>query len=334
MKESKIREILVSYQKKRDKAESELELRKNDVYSQIPEFKKLDDEISKIGLQLTKLVLQNPSNKEDIILESKQKMDELKNKKEELLTKYKVPTGYLEIQYDCKLCSDKGFLNNGHKCNCLKQEIINEAYKMSNISRMLEKENFTTLDTSIFSSEKDLESNISPQQNMLQIVSICESFIIDFDKDNGENLLFYGDTGLGKTFMCNCIAKSLLDKGHLVIYQTAFKMFEIIEDYKFKNTDNHISKENYENLFDCDLLIIDDLGTELTNSFTNSELFNILNTRLLSGKKTIISTNLSPMQLGSNYAQRIFSRIFDRFKMVKFLGKDLRWENKKEIEEK
>jgi len=329
MIETKIREILLSYQKKRDKAESELELRKNDVYSQIPEFKKLDDEIGKVGLQLAKLVLQNPSNKENIILESKQKMDELKNKKEELLTKYRVPTGYLEIQHDCKLCKDKGFLDNGHKCNCLKQEIINEAYRMSNISRMLEKENFTTLDTTIFSSEKDSESNISPQQNMLQIVSICESFIIDFDKDNGENLLFYGDTGLGKTFMCNCIAKSLLDKGHLVIYQTAFKMFEIIEDYKFKNADSTISKENYENLFDCDLLIIDDLGTELTNSFTNSELFNILNTRLLSGKKTIISTNLSPMQLGSNYAQRIFSRIFDRFKMVKFLGKDLRWESKK-----
>ena len=247
MKESKIREILISYQKKRDKAESDLELRKNDVYSQIPEFKKLDDEISKVGLQLAKLVLQNPSNKENIILESKKKMDELKSQKKELLTKYKVPNGYLEIQHDCNICKDKGFLDNGHKCNCLKQEIINEAYKMSNISRMLEKENFTTLDTSIFSSEKDPESNISPQQNMLQIVSICESFIFDFDKDNRENLLFYGDTGLGKTFMCNCIAKSLLDKGHLVIYQTAFKMFEIIEDYKFKNADSHISKENYEN---------------------------------------------------------------------------------------
>lgn len=329
MRESKIREILVSYQKKRDRAEYELEFRKNDVYSQIPEFKKIDDEISKVGLQLAKSVLKNPSNKEDIILESKDKMDNLKRRKEELLAKYKVPNGYLEIQHDCNMCNDKGFLDNGQKCNCLKQEIINEAYKMSNISRMLEKENFTTLDTSIFSSEKDPESNISPQQNMLQIVSICESFVLNFDKDNGENLLFYGDTGLGKTFMCNCIAKSLLDRGNLVIYQTAFKMFEIIEEYKFKNTDNHISKENYENLFDCDLLIIDDLGTELTNSFTNSELFNILNTRLLSGKKTIISTNLSPMQLGSNYAQRIFSRIFDRFKMVKFLGKDLRWESKK-----
>ena len=106
-------------------------------------------------------------------------------------------------------------------------------------------------------------------------------------------------------------------------------MFEIIEEYKFKNTDNHISKENYENLFNCDLLIIDDLGTELTNSFTNSELFNILNTRLLTGKKTIISTNLYFMQLSQDYAIRISSRIFDKFNPIKFIGKDLRWESKK-----
>ena len=98
------------------------------------------------------------------------------------------------------------------------------------------------------------------------------------------------------------------------------------EDYKIKNADDHISKDNYENLFDCDLLIIDDLGTELTNSFTNSELFNILNTRLLAGKKTIISTNLSPIQLGEIYTQRIFSRVFDRFRMIKFIGNDLRWD--------
>ncbi|RDY23455.1 DNA replication protein DnaC [Romboutsia maritimum] len=329
MKESILRDILTSYERKRDKAESDFDQRKKDVYSQIPEIKNIDNEITQLGLKLAKLVLLNPENKDKIIIESKDKMTKLKAQKIELLDQYRVPKGYLDIQYSCDFCNDRGFLKNGHKCNCLKQTIINEAYKMSNLSRMLNTQNFSTLDTSIFSDEKIDDSNMSPRQNILEIVSICESFILDFDKDNGENLLFYGDTGLGKTFMCNCIAKSLLDKGYLVIYQTAFKMFEIIEDYKFKNIDHHITKDNYENLFDCDLLILDDLGTELTNSFTNSELFNILNTRLLSGKKTIISTNLSPMQLGSDYAQRIFSRVFDRFKMVKFIGNDLRWENKK-----
>lgn len=330
MKKATLKEILTSYERKRDRAESELEQRKKDVYSQIPEIQDIDNEISELGLRLAKLVLQNPLDKDSIIAESKEKMNELKNQKKEILDKYKVPKWYLDIQYDCNICNDRGFLKNGSKCNCLKQEIINESYKMSNLSRMLESQNFTTFDSSVFSTEKDSDGNISPQENMLRnILPVCEGFTLNFDKDNGENLLFYGDTGLGKTFMCNCIAKQLLDKGYLVIYQTAFKMFEIIEDYKFKNTDSHITKDNYENLFDCDLLIIDDLGTELTNSFTNSELFNILNTRLLTGKKTIISTNLSPMQLGSDYAQRIFSRIFDRFKMVKFIGNDLRWDNKK-----
>lgn len=325
MKESTLKDILITYERKRDKAESDLENRKKDVYSQIPQIKEIDNEISQIGLRLAKLILLNPSDRDSIILESKNKMEELKNLKNDILVKYKVPKGYLDIQYSCNICKDRGFLKDGSKCNCLKQEIINEAYKMSNLSRVLQSQNFSTFDISVFSTEKYADSDKSSQENMLtEIIPTCDKFTLDFDIDNSENLLFYGNTGLGKTFMCNCIAKLLLDKGYLVIYQTAFKMFEIIEDYKFKNTDHHISKSNYENLFDCDLLIIDDLGTELTNSFTNSELFNILNTRLLAGKKTIISTNLNPSQLRETYTERIFSRIFDRFKMVKFIGQDLR----------
>lgn len=328
MNESTLRDILVSYEKKRDEAERLLEQRKNDVYKQIPKIKEIEDEISKIGLEMMKLVLKNPSNKEKLSLEAKEKIKILTDKKQNLLNKWSVPNGYLEIQYECNLCKDRGFLPNGKKCNCLKQAIINESYKMSNLSRMLEKQNQATFDDSIFSEEIDENTGISPRQNMQLILSDCDEFIYDFDKDNDKNLLFYGDTGLGKTFMSSYIAKELLDKGYLVIYQTSFKMFEIIEDYKFRNSDNHLSKENYENLFDCDLLIIDDLGTELTNSFTISELFIILNTRILNGKKTIISTNLNPAQLGELYSQRIFSRIFDKFKMIKFIGADLRWQNK------
>ena len=166
------------------------------------------------------------------------------------------------------------------------------------------------------------------EKNIITIKTKCIEFVNNFDNPDTKNLLFTGNTGLGKTFMCNCIAKSLLDKGHLVIYQTAFKMFEIIEEYKFHNINNSISKENYNNLFECDLLIIDDLGTELTNTFTVSELFMILNTRLLNKKKTIISTNFSLSKLAETYTERISSRIFDKFTLVKFVGKDLRWESK------
>lgn len=326
MKESTIKEILTSYERKRDLSEKELEARKKKVYYRIPEVKEIDDEISKIGLKLAKLILLNPQDKNTILEETRIEMERLKNRKEQLLNDFKVPQGYLNLKYDCPICKDTGFLKSGKKCNCLKQQIINNAYNMSNLSRMLNTQNFSTFDPSKFSIDRDEQIGISPQENILEILSICEGFVMNFDKDNDENMLFYGDTGLGKSFMSNCIAKELLDKGYIVIYQTAFKMFEIIEDYKFKNADDHISKDNYENLFDCDLLIIDDLGTELTNSFTNSELFNILNTRLLSGKKTIISTNLSPIQLGEIYTQRIFSRVFDRFRMIKFIGNDLRWD--------
>lgn len=326
MKDSTIKEILTSYERKRDLAEKELASRKKKVYYRIPEIKEIDNEVSKIGLKLAKLILLNPKDKDNILNETKTEMEKLKNRKDQLLNDFKVPQGYLNLKYDCPICKDTGFLKSGNKCNCLKQLIINNAYNMSNLSRILNTQNFSTFDPSKFSFDRDEQIGISPQENILEILSICEGFVMDFDKDNDENMLFYGDTGLGKSFMSNCIAKELLDKGYIVIYQTAFKMFEIIEDYKFKNADDHISKDNYENLFDCDLLIIDDLGTELTNSFTNSELFNILNTRLLSGKKTIISTNLSPIQLGEIYTQRIFSRVFDRFRMIKFIGNDLRWD--------
>ena len=326
MRESAIKDILTGYERKRDLAEKELEARKKRVYHRIPEIKEIDDEVAKIGLKLAKLVLLNPQDKDKILEETKFKMDALKNRKNQLLNDFKIPTGYLNLKYDCPICKDTGFLKTGKKCNCLKQQIINQAYSMSNLSRILNTQNFSTFDPSKFSMERDEYLGISPQENILEILSICEGFVFNFNKDNDENMLFYGDTGLGKSFMSNCIAKELLDKGYVVIYQTAFKMFEIIEDYKFKNADDHISKDNYENLFDCDLLIIDDLGTELTNSFTNTELFNILNTRLLAGKKTIISTNLTPIQLGETYTQRTFSRIFDRFRMIKFIGNDLRWD--------
>ena len=265
MKESTLRDILISYERKRDKAEKLLEQRKNDVYKQIPQVKEIEDEINKVGLEMMKLVLKNPSNKETLSLEAKEKIQALTNKKQDLLNKWNVPDGYLEIQYECNLCKDRGFLPNGKKCNCLKQAIINESYKMSNLSRMLEKQNQCTFDASIFSDKIDPHEEISPRQNIQLILSDCDEFIYDFDQDNGKNLLFYGDTGLGKTFMSSYIAKELLDKGYLVIYQTAFKMFEIIEEYKFRNSDNYLSRDDYENLFECDLLIIDDLGTELTN---------------------------------------------------------------------
>lgn len=327
MDSTKIRNILLKYEQRRDKNEYELEQRKNKISTKIPDILEIDNEISKIGLRLAKSVLLNPSSREDIVKKSKEDIEKLRLNKENLLRQHNIPSDYLEIKYNCNYCEDKGFLPTGEKCKCLKQEIINEAYKMSNLNKVLSKENFNNFDFNIFSPIIPEGSNMSPRENMLDIFSICEKFVLDFNKENDENLLFYGSTGLGKTYMCNCIAKDLLDRGHVVIYQTSFRILEIIEEYKFrKDPNNKLADENYKNLFDCDLLIIDDLGTELNNSFTSGEIFNIVNTRLVSGKKIIISTNLSPSQLGKTYTQRTLSRILDKFRLIKFIGNDLRWE--------
>lgn len=327
MNKDKIRSILLNYEKKREYHQSMLEKRINEVNNRIPEIEKINTEISKIGLKLTKAVLLDPNSRNEIVLKSKNELNKLKNKKNNLLKINGIPSNYLELTYNCNNCKDTGFLPSGEKCNCFKQQIINEAYKMSNLNEVLIKENFSNFNFNIFSPEKLEGYNISPRENMLNIFSICENFVSNFDKKNNENLLFYGSTGLGKTYLCNCIAKDLLDSGYIVIYQTSFRILETIKDYRFrKDSSNTLNAENYKNLFDCDLLIIDDLGTELKSSFNIVEIFNLINARLVSGKKTIISTNLTPAQLGENYTQRTFSRILDKFRLLKFIGKDLRWE--------
>lgn len=243
-----------------------------------------------------------------------------------LLSEANIPIDYLELKYDCDKCKDTGYLEDGNKCHCLIQSLINKAYKMSNLETILEKENFKNFDINVFSNEPFEDEKLTPRENMLDILSIAESFVADFDKTNAFNLLFYGTTGLGKTYLCSCIAKALLDKNKIVIYQTAFTILELLSNRRFRAETSEMSEFEYNLLFECDLLIIDDLGTEITNTFTNAEIFNIVNTRILKNKKTIISTNLTPNELSSVYTDRVFSRISDKFLPLKFYGKDLRWE--------
>ena len=328
MRDQKIREILLRYEKKRDKAKIMLERRKKEIYSKFPRIEQIDNTIFNIGLKMSKLALENPNRTVEIVTQSKQQIEALKTEKDTILRSNGYSPDYLKIKFECPLCNDKGFLKNGQKCKCLRQEIISEAYNMSNIKKVLEKENMSTFDFNIFSDEKNRNEPISQKENMANVLAVCDDFIRDFDANNGENLLFYGTTGSGKTFMCNCIAKDLLDKGHFVIYQTAFALFEIVENHKFQKGNKDIGSDAYRSLFESDLLIIDDLGTEIQNSFTDSELFHIINSRLIADKKTVISTNLTLGELSERYTDRIFSRISSNFTLLKFFGKDLRWENR------
>ena len=321
-----LKQILNELERRRDRALYEQKMRQEEVYLKVPEIKEIDAQISKTGFLIAKAVLNNPENYMEYIEKIQKDMEQLKMKKAVLLTENNITLEYLDVNFQCNVCKDTGYLSDGQMCNCLKQELINKAYKMSNLENVLKKENFRTFKIDIFPDKPFSEEKLTPKENMMNILSISEGFVSNFDNNNGENLLFYGTTGLGKTFLCNCIAKALLDKNKIVIYQTAFKILETIENHRFRRDESQFDNEDYNLLFDADLLIIDDLGTEVTNTFTNAETFNIVNTRIIKGKKTIISTNLTPKQITETYSDRVFSRVYEKFIPLKFYGPDLRWE--------
>lgn len=332
--------VLKEYEKKKLLAEQDVELRKEELYNKIPKLKQIDDELNTFAINVAKSILKN-GNSQNEQEDLKNKISLLKREKQNIMLQFNIPTDFLLPHYECSLCNDTGYVtDNNYKttmCTCLKQKLLNYSFNKSNMSN-LEKENFSTFNPNIFSDEVDIAKykfNISPRKNILNIKNKCIEFIENFDNPDYKNLLFTGNTGLGKTFMSNCIAVELLKRGKNVLYQTAPVLLESIIDYKFnKNKEKNYNSNNiYKSVLETDLLIIDDLGTETLNSLKLSELFTILNTRILNLNnkitKTIISTNLNINNIFNNYEERIGSRIAGYYDIYYFFGDDLRFTKNK-----
>ncbi|MBE5821968.1 MAG: DNA replication protein DnaC [Clostridiales bacterium] len=319
-----IKEINNEYEKKRIKAYNELIQRKEDIYSKIPKLKEIDNEINSYAIKSSKyILLAESSEKDTYIQELEKKIEELKNEKNKLLKNANISENKLEIEYECTICNDTGYVNN-EKCSCYKQKLLNISYDNSNLKNF-SNHTFENFNIEYYSDEKDESLNISPRQNILNIMKISEKFIENFNEPNQKNLLFTGYTGLGKTYMSSCIANELLKQGKTVLYQTAPILMDTLIDYKFKKTLD--SEKTYKDVFNVDLLIIDDLGVEALNSLKYSELFTIINTRLLNTDKvtkTIISTNLSIEDMFKTYEERTMSRIIGNYSICKFIGDDIR----------
>lgn len=311
--------ILSEYEEKQNRHEREVAKRKAEVYKKVPIIKDIDREVKSVGIESALAIIRG----EDV--DPSDKLEELKAAKKANLMAGGFSEDYLEGDFECKKCRDTGFINS-EECSCFKQRIAEEYYEMSNLANILEKENFDNFDYTLFSQQVIPEEETSPLENITTIVRASHKFIQNFEDPEERNLLFYGSTGLGKTFMLSCVAKELLDLGYTVIYQTAHNILGVIEEYRFNKTEDIIeAKRKYDLLISADLLIIDDLGTEVSNSFTLSEIFNIFNSRILNNKKMLVSTNLTPAQLASTYTDRTFSRILENFDIYKFIGNDLRW---------
>ncbi len=317
-----INDIILQYEKDRTKAEDAARERRLEVYKSFPRVKQIDSELGLIGIDIAKAIFAGNIDIKKYIKDKKKHSIDLKMEKAEILSRAGLTIDYDSPKYKCSDCNDTGYIGT-EKCHCFKQKIIDKYYDQSNLKNILKKENFDMFVFDYYSPHKFEDESLSPRKNIEGIFKTCIDFVSSFDKSN-QNLFFYGKSGLGKTFLSNCIAKDLLDKGKLVIYQTASSLVDILKDATFDN-ENRLAKERADDIFDCDLLIIDDLGTEYIANFSQTELFNIINKRLISNKKMIVSTNLSLDNLFKTYSERITSRIIGNFTVCKFYGEDIRY---------
>ena len=326
MNNSILNDLLKQYEKTRLNNMHDLENRKKELYLSNPKLQEIDEKLSSLSINTAKSILQN--NSLESLSTLKENISNLKQEKEKLLKSLGLSLEYLEPFYNCKLCKDTGYiLNNGKTsmCSCLKQKIYNIEYNQKN-ENIIKNQNFDNFNATLFSNEineKKYNSKISPRENITDIKNAAINFINNFDDENTKNLIFSGGTGLGKTFLSNCIINSLLENGKTVMYQTAPVMLDNLISDLFAKPDKQVGISS--SLLSVDLLVIDDLGTETLNSMKFTELYKIINTRLLSNKtKTIISTNLDLRGIFQTYDERLASRFVGYYDIYRFFGDDLR----------
>ena len=316
-------EIMRGYQSRQLQNRHLTQERLDKVFAKIPQLKSINDQIASLSVEAARKKLDDDNLSYNLL---KKKIEDLRSDKSALLLANGFDESYFEPVYTCSTCKDTGYVE-GQKCHCFKQEIINVVYSQSNIKGILAKENFDSFSYEYYSDEEiSPTTGLSSLETAKRAVDKCQEFIDDFD-NKPKNLLFYGDTGVGKTFLSNCVAKELLEKGYSVIYFTAFQLFDILSKGVFDRDADAIAA--HQNIFDCDLLIIDDLGTETSNSFTTSQLFLCVNERILRQKSTIISTNLDLMGIKNDYSERTASRILSNYTVIKLFGDDIRIQKKR-----
>lgn len=313
-----IEQTIKEFEKKRLYSEKKAEVNKNKIYGEIKDLEKLDKRISDLGMQSLQLLHAGDySNKNDIF----RQIEELKEKKATLLKEHKYFEKDYRPKYSCNICNDSGIVN-GEYCICFKQSVASKLYNQTSLETILEKENFENFNLELFSN-KAQKGGKSPRANIKKIYQDCVLYTKNFN-ENSTNLFFTGSTGVGKTFMINCIAADLLKKGIYIIYMISSDLIDLIRKSRLSEYSSVIDVSFVEALNSCDLLIIDDLGTENATDYAVDELFNLLNKRILSNKKIIISTNLTLNELDDMYSIRIFSRIMGCFTPYNFIGNDIR----------
>jgi DNA replication protein DnaC len=322
LKNSQYDAVIREYNRRQIHNKHVLDAHIRDAYEKIPRLAEIDQKVASLSLQKAKLLL---SDDQAQSFDLPTAIAALSKEREELLTAYGYPLDYLTLHYNCPICKDTGYVEN-QKCSCFKKATVDMLYTQSNIKDILEYENFEHFSFDYYPNDIiNPTTGLTAFKTAHQAVDKSREFIETFES-TFQNLFIYGDTGVGKTYLSHCIGKALIDRAFCVMYFSAFDLFDVFAKNVF--TKDNDSADMHEYIFDCDLLIIDDLGTELTNSFVSSQFFLCINERIIRKKSTIISTNLSIENFLETYSERTFSRISSYYTMIKLIGKDIRIQKK------
>lgn len=298
----------------RNSSITEYERHVSEVSSAYPEFKGITEALAGTGPRIMAASLGKMFETESI--ESiRAEYERLVQRKKQFLVSHNYPEDYCDIKYHCDKCSDTGY-NGIDLCDCLKKEIVLSTLENSGLYSLIATQTFDTFSLDYYHGNEKFF--------MEQNVKILKDFANNFVPKKSDNFIFVGATGLGKTHLSSAVAQAVIANGHYVVYESALTMFSDYEAKKFGRSNYYEDEGEFDKYIECDLLLIDDLGCEMTNSFVISCLYNVINLRLVQHKSTIISTNLSRDELRKRYSDRIISRIYGDYRPLVFRGSDIR----------
>ena len=304
--------VKAEYREKYQKARRNADMRAEEIYLKIPRVREIDTTLSKTALEIMSAVTNGKESADEALARVRQRNVALMDERCKLLLSAGYPEDYTDVHYDCEKCGDSGYID-GKMCECMKRELIMAGYESSGLGRLIAKQSFENFSLDYY------KTGGANYQNMELYFSSLRAFAQNFSVDTYKNFLLIGGTGLGKTHLSTAVAKTVIERGYDVFYVCAIDMFSDFEQKQFGN-----GEDNTRRYFDCDLLIIDDLGTELTNQFTVSCLYNVINSRINTARSTFINTNLSKKDIETKYSERITSRLFGEYYPLVFTGIDIR----------
>jgi DNA replication protein DnaC len=303
------------YSQKYVRAREKAEARRVAIHAELPEIFEIDRVLAGTGLEIMKIITSGVKDTQKSVDALEARNNELLKKRGELLVANGYPVDYTDVHYECEKCGDTGYVDTV-MCSCMKRALAKAGYESSGLGALIGKQTFENFEYKYYPADMLKQTKMG--------VEMLELFAKGFDRDTYKNFIMTGTAGLGKTHLCTAVAQSVIDRGHDVLYVSAVGMMNDFEEKRFGNGTGMSRTNDVSRYYECDLLIIDDLGTEVVNKFTQSYFYEIINTRINMRKSTIINTNLTFTELCELYTERISSRILGEYLPLLFKGIDIR----------